>query len=1203
MLKLSKKIYLILAIVGAFFTITSCTRLVSIQIDLEETNYEVRLGQSLEIVPVVTENNNPSDAPIAYYSYDNSIASFVDTKLVAHNIGQVRIKVYSVDNPNIYDVAIVNVIKDNSLEVEFDYEEIMLKGEKQTIDYKLLIDDGRKLTFTTNHPEVVQIDEDGNLVAVGVGDALITTRIDSLYDEGVYKEYSLTITVIYEKYYITYELDGGVNHIDNQDEYIVDDLPISLGIPSRDGYVFEGWYLNGEKVTSIAEGTKGDLHFVAKWELADYTIHYELDGGINHPDNKNGYTIDNLPLTLYQPTKKGYNFTGWYLNNQLVEYLPENTLGEITLVATWELATYDLFYNLDGGILESENPTTYTMNDEFILNNPTKNGYNFLGWYVNDVKIEKIEKGTTGNLTLLAKWELQKHTIEFNSNGGTNVSNQIVNHFDKVLEPDYPTRLGYAFLGWFIGEDEYDFNNEVTTNLELVAKWQIINYNINYDLNDSINNSSNPSSYTVEDTISLLNPTKKGYIFVGWYVNDNKVEQINLGTTGHLTLVAKWRTYQISEIKEENKGTVVATTGIVTAISTNNNGFSILIQDATDAIMVYKIDDSQFNYNEFYVGQEVTILAEYTLFNGLSELQNIEKIELGEIKEIPSVVELDTLPDEEILKAMQSKIIKIKLTYLSGEIASKSNANFIDSLGNQIVVRGDSTWGNIDTISLKENQEVIVTGFINWYNGAQITNVGNHQFIEQKDEDLANAILDSLNVPASISQTTDLDKIDGLTWELVTANSNVKVENNQIIVLSNDEETTITILAKYLYKNVEYTKSFDIVIEQATPPLFNNGDKVIIFTKRSSGNYFIMNSDLGTASTKRFQAIDTGTSILNDVTNQAENQVWTIETSGDNYYLKSFDGKYITWSSGNSGNLSDEKYALNITYDGEFYQILSVSDSTRKLQLNNTSGNNYFAFYTSNQAGNLVIQKAQELTDEEKIDIFLNNLEVETSVSDDFSLPESEGLAWSLKDGTSDYAILGDAVVTITRPAIGESDVIVCFVASYTLNGITKTKEFNITILANTSEPQKEWKLVTDVSNLSIGDQIVIVASNYDYALSTTQNNNNRAAASITKQDNIVIIDDSIQILTLTAGTNTNQFGFYTGSGYLYAASSSSNYLRTSDTLDDNGSWSISITTDGIATMKSNGTNTRNWIRYNTSSKLFACYSTSQTDVSIYKLS
>lgn len=844
-------------------------------------------------------------------------------------------------------------------------------------------------------------------------------------------------------------------------------MPISLGIPSKDGYAFEGWYLNGEKVTSIAEGTKGDLHLVAKWELADYTIHYELNGGVNHLNNKNGYTIDNLPLTLYQPTKDGYNFTGWYLNDKLVEYLPENTLGEITLVATWELANYNLSYNLDGGILESENPSTYNINDEFTLNIPTKEGYNFLGWYLNDVRVEKIEKGTTGNLLL----------------------------------------------------------------------------------------------------------------------------------------VARWRTYLISEVKEVDKETIVATIGIITSISSNNNGFSILIQDDTDAIMVYKIDSSKFNYSEFCVGQEVTILGEYTLFNGLSEIQNIEQIEFGELKEIPDVTELESLPNEQILQSMQSKIIKIKLKYLNGTVGSKSNATFIDSLGNQIVVRGDNTWGNIDSIVLKENQEVIVTGFINWYNGVQITNVSNYQFIEQKDEDIANAVLDSLNVPTSITQTTDLDIIEGLTWELVTANENVKVENNQIIVLSNDEEISITIIAKYLYKNIEYTKSFDIKIEQATSMLFNNGDKVIILTRRNSGNYFIMNSDLGSASTKRLQAIDTGTSILGDVINQEENQVWTVEISGSNYYLKSFDGKYITWISGNSSSLSDEKYALNITFDGEFYEISSVSDSTRKLQLNNTSGNNYFAFYTNNQAGDLIIQKAQELTDEERVDIFLNNLEVETSVSDDFSLPESEGLTWSLKDGTSNYAILSGSTVTITRPAIGESDVIVIFIASYTVNAITKTKEFDITILANTGEPQKEWKLVTDVSNLSIGDQIIIVASNYDYALSVTQSSNNRTGISITKQNNIVIINDSTQILTLTAGTNANQFGFYTGTGYLYVASSSKNYLRTTDALDDNGSWSISITTDGIATIKSNGTYTRNWIRYNTSSKLFACYSNGQNDVSIYKLS
>ncbi|MFR7880953.1 MAG: hypothetical protein ACLU5J_05380 [Christensenellales bacterium] len=52
----------------------------------------------------------PGDAPIAYYSYDNSIASFVDTKLVAHNIGQVRIKVYSVDNPNVFKYLVLPLL-------------------------------------------------------------------------------------------------------------------------------------------------------------------------------------------------------------------------------------------------------------------------------------------------------------------------------------------------------------------------------------------------------------------------------------------------------------------------------------------------------------------------------------------------------------------------------------------------------------------------------------------------------------------------------------------------------------------------------------------------------------------------------------------------------------------------------------------------------------------------------------------------------------------------------------------------------------------------------------------------------------------------------------------------------------------------------------------------------------------------------------
>ena len=150
------------------------------------------------------------------------------------------------------------------------------------------------------------------------------------------------------------------------------------------------------------------------------------------------------------------------------------------------------------------------------------------------------------------------------------------------------------------------------------------------------------------------------------------------------------------------------------------------------------------------------------------------------------------------------------------------------------------------------------------------------------------------------------------------------------------------------------------------------------------------------------------------------------------------------------------------------------------------------------------------------------------------------------------------------------------------------------------------WELVTDASTLAAGDRIVIAASGYDYAISTTQNSNNRGQAAITKSTDKKTIStpsNSVQILTLESGTTSGSFAFNTDNGYLYAASSSSNYLRTETTLSANSSWSITITSSGVATIKATGSNTRNWLRYNSSSngQLFSCYDSGQSDVVIYK--
>ena len=146
------------------------------------------------------------------------------------------------------------------------------------------------------------------------------------------------------------------------------------------------------------------------------------------------------------------------------------------------------------------------------------------------------------------------------------------------------------------------------------------------------------------------------------------------------------------------------------------------------------------------------------------------------------------------------------------------------------------------------------------------------------------------------------------------------------------------------------------------------------------------------------------------------------------------------------------------------------------------------------------------------------------------------------------------------------------------------------------------WSIVTDSAELNSGDSIIIAAHKSNVALSTNQKSNNRGQADIIKKDNTISFNNDVQKLTLQQGKVKNTFALYTGQGYLYAASSSNNYLKTLTTLNENASWTITIN-DTIATIKANGDNTRNVLRYNRTSFLFSCYETtnSMQNIVIYK--
>lgn len=136
---------------------------------------------------------------------------------------------------------------------------------------------------------------------------------------------------------------------------------------------------------------------------------------------------------------------------------------------------YTVTFNSNGG---SEVPSQQVTKGNTVSRppNPTREGYAFLGWYLDDnlVQIYNFNTPVTSNITLYAKWTQNFYTVIFNSNGGSIVESQSVVWGNKAKMPDDPTKYGYNFSGWYTDKSltvGYDFNKVVTANITLYAKW------------------------------------------------------------------------------------------------------------------------------------------------------------------------------------------------------------------------------------------------------------------------------------------------------------------------------------------------------------------------------------------------------------------------------------------------------------------------------------------------------------------------------------------------------------------------------------------------------------------------------------------------------------------------------------------------------------------------------------------------------------
>ena len=386
-------------------------------------------------------------------------------------------------------------------------------------------------TFTLNNPEKAGYDFIGWLCD-GVTNSVVTINQGSTGNKSFTAVWSDTV------YTITYDLGGGTVSGGNPVSYTCNTASFTLNNPTKTGYTFGGWSGTGisgvSSSVTVAKGSMGNRSYVATWTPQTYTITYNLDGGTNSSSNPRSYTVETESFTLAYPTKSGAVFTGWTGTDidgaSTSVTVSKGSTGNRTYTATWDISTYTITYNLDGGTLETSNPTSYTVESEPItLARPTRTGYDFAGWSgtgINGIsEYVTIPTGSTGNRSYTANWSTILYTISYSLGSGAELDTPNPDSYfveSTTFTLNNPVRSGYIFAGW-TGTDLSSPQLNVTIpkgstgNRNYTANWTVDSYVITYSLNGGTLAADNPTSYTVNSAdITLNNPTREGYRFTGW---------------------------------------------------------------------------------------------------------------------------------------------------------------------------------------------------------------------------------------------------------------------------------------------------------------------------------------------------------------------------------------------------------------------------------------------------------------------------------------------------------------------------------------------------------------------------------------------------------------------------------------------------------------------------------------------------------------
>lgn len=338
-----------------------------------------------------------------------------------------------------------------------------------------------------------------------------------------------TITIVSDDHTVRFDSKGG-SLVENI-ELTEDGRLGLLNKPTREGYIFDGWYKSDTEKWMGSDIVEEDIELFAKWRV---TIAFDTDGGGTIAT----YTVleGEIIVAPNAPVKEGLVFAEWYNGDTRWDFKTHTVDNDITLKATWD---YRITFDTQGGTAVGVQGVA---SGEKITEpkKTTYKGRTFKAWYHNGVEWD-FETGTiTESITLTAMWEV---SVTFNSDGGSREETQTFAPGEAGTAPAKdPAKEGYVFDGWYWGDALWNFSTVVETSKKLEAKWIEL-----YDVTFTIEGEEVVPKQ-IKDGDKLTDPgvlPQVGFKFTGWFYldkDDNEVKwdfEVDV-VTSDLILHQKW---------------------------------------------------------------------------------------------------------------------------------------------------------------------------------------------------------------------------------------------------------------------------------------------------------------------------------------------------------------------------------------------------------------------------------------------------------------------------------------------------------------------------------------------------------------------------------------------------------------------------------------------------------------------------------------